>query len=149
MHKFKRVLKSFSWQERGFLLLGVLLFFPYQPLFYLGEQAGANLEISLLQLGLALFCGLSVHKLWKNCGKLVEKPIVWLGLALVSWNAVSLLWTPNKLRGALATGLIVVIFTTFISLLTLDMRKMWRPFIKTVVATAIFSGIFAIWPVSD
>jgi hypothetical protein len=129
------------------LLLGILIFFPYQPLIYLGMQAGTNLEISILQIGTVVFCGLSVQKLWKNRKKLVQNWAVRLGGSFVLWNILSLAWTSNKLRGALATGLIVVIFTTFMSILTLNMKKLWKTFVKIATITVIFSGIFAIFQI--
>ncbi|MDR2336718.1 MAG: O-antigen ligase family protein [Candidatus Nomurabacteria bacterium] len=147
MNKFKQVFEVFLWQEIAFLALGFLVFFPYQPLIYLGAQAGANLEISILQIGIGIFCVLSVEKLWKNHQKLVQNPIVKLGIGFVLWNMLSLIWTPNKLRGLLATAIIVVIFTTFISILTLNMRKLWQPFVKIVIITAIASGVVAIWQI--
>jgi O-antigen ligase len=147
MEKFKHDFGLFSWQERIFLLIGVLLFFPYRPLFYLGMQAGANLEVSVLQIGIVIFCILSVKKLWINCRKLVQNWAVRVGAGFVLWNVISLAWTPNKLRGLLAVGIIVVIFTTFISILTLDMRKLWKYLPKIITMTAVISGIFAIWQI--
>jgi O-antigen ligase len=147
MDKFKRLSKQFSWQEKAFLLLGILLFFPYQPLIYLGMQSGANLEISVLHIGLCIFCALSVQKLWKNRQKLVQNRAAQLLALFLLFNALSLLWTPNKLRGVLATGIIVVIFTTFLSILTLNLRKLWKTFIKILTITAFFSSLFALFQI--
>ena len=102
-----RLTKLYKWLL--YLLPGVLCF-SYYPVIRLGDADTMNLELSLPLIWLVVFdvvaCVLLArrHLLVRKLGKW------WLWLLLPGFATLSLLWTPNLLRGLLTVGILWLIY---------------------------------------
>ena len=100
------------WFEWLWLGLPVAVWFSYQPVLRLGQNETMYFELSIAVVYLAIVAAMSVPLLWQQRRALVARKAVWLSGAFVLWSLITLLWTPNALRGALtcliAGGLLVV-----------------------------------------
>ena len=115
---------------RGFLyVLPAILYFSYYPVISLGSDGTMNFELSLPLLWLVVFDLFSFglffkDKLWKSLGK------KWGWLLFPSFLSLSILWSPNKIRGILTAGILWLIYFAVFSfyeyreiLLNKDFRK--------------------------
>lgn len=95
---------------RGFLyVLPVVLYFSYYPVISLGSNETMNFEFSLPLLWLVAFDLFSFglffkDKLWKSLGK------KWVWLLFPGFLSLSVLWSPNKIRGILTVGILWLIY---------------------------------------
>ncbi len=140
------------------VILGVLLtvgaWFSYQPVFYLGKSAGANLEISLFQIAIALYvlgvAGFIIAT--RRFDTLLQalkppaKSLPFLLLTLLSLlSTVSLIWTENITRGLLTSGLLWAVTATWVAIQpymqTLS-KASTRLIIKLFLISAIIVALF-------
>ncbi|MBQ9016871.1 O-antigen ligase family protein [Candidatus Saccharibacteria bacterium] len=84
------------------------LFFSYHPVISLGGTESMNFEFSLAEIWLILFSLASLVDL-KDFFKFYGKKLFLL-LAFPAYAALSLLWTPNRLRALLTVGLLFLLF---------------------------------------
>lgn len=131
-------------REQLFLLLPIAFFLSYLPHVYLGFTKGTNLDISVLHIVVGVFIATSLPAIWRQRQQLARHRIVQFGLLFVVLAAVSLLWTPNILRGGLAVGLILLIYFALLSLLTFPNLKQLLPkFFTILLIGATGASVFA------
>ena len=85
----------------------VALFFSYHPVISLGSSEQMNFEFSLAEIWLILFSLASLVNL-KDFFKFYGKKL-FLFAAFPAYAALSLLWTPNRLRALLTLGLLALL----------------------------------------
>ena len=131
-------------REQLFLLLPIAFFLSYLPHIYLGFTEGTNLDISVLHIVAGLFIAASLPAIWHQRQHLARHRIVQLGLLFVMLAVVSLLWTPNILRGGLAVGLILLIYFALLSLLTFpNLKRLLPKFFTILLIGAAGASAFA------
>lgn len=110
--------------RRFFWILPIILFFSYYPVIPLFSTESSNYEFSLPLLWLLLMGFLSLPALFIDlCNLIVKKvsltkPTTQIPLILSSiplYFSLTLLWSPNKLRGLMTAG---IIWCLYLSLLT-------------------------------
>jgi hypothetical protein len=135
---------TLSWSERLFLLLPIFLFFGYQPHIYFGSHFGMNLDLSILQIFLALFVVVSLPQIWRARRELIRSRAVWLTLPFVLICAVSLFWTLNMVRAVLTLAVILLLFAVFLSIVAnKKTHKLLGAFLQMLMIAAIGASIFA------
>lgn len=98
------------------LILPAVLFFSYYPIITLGTNDTMNLELSLPEIWLALFSLVSLpysKKLWRQFG---WKNIL-LAFAIPLYFSLSIIWSGNRLRAILTTGLLWLIAFSILNIL--------------------------------
>ncbi|MDR0887332.1 MAG: O-antigen ligase family protein [Candidatus Nomurabacteria bacterium] len=139
--------------DLGLPMVGLVVWFLYLPLIFLGEANGANLEVSFLQIFLMLMVVLGVglvfieNKFAKLSEVVIKNKFLMLFGVFVLWNWLSLIWNANFLRGFLACGIISLVFavTVLMSVLVKDKKALLRKMAKWFLIGAVVSCVFAIW----
>ncbi len=127
------------------IALVVGLFFSYQPTFFLGKSSGANLEISITQISVALFILVSLFVTYKFRKNFPRNKGLMIILGLATLNSVSLLWTDNPTRGIVLTLLLWAIVALWFTLLAryADIQKNSALLIKIGFITTLGIVAFA------
>lgn len=98
------------------LILPAVLFFSYHPIITLGTDDTMNLELSLPEIWLALFSLMSLpysKKLWRQFG---WRNIL-LAFAIPLYSSLSIIWSGNRLRAILTTGLLWLIAFSILNII--------------------------------
>lgn len=127
------------------LLAPIFVWFSYYPLLHFGQVAGANIELSLIEIYLVGLVLINLPNIARNFDKLRKNKIVWLiGLA-VAWSALSLIWTSNPTRGLLTVGVELVLFGAFLAILSTKRIKLLIPWlIRIYIASAAVMSCLAL-----
>lgn len=130
-----------------FCVLICCLPLSYQPLIHLGEQSGANIDISLIYLVMAALALMSLPRLWRQRRELIRAKYNILLLAFAGWNLLAIIWSDNPLRGTLVAGLVCLGTAVFLSIQTrktvlLAHRK---ALLTCLSATTIVLCLFSLW----
>ena len=120
----------------------VALFFSYHPVISLGSSEQMNFEFSIAEIWLMLFSLVSLINL-KDFLKFYGKKL-FLFAAFPAYAALSLLWSPNRLRALLTLGLLsLLIFAALNIYYYLRTHKAKLPLLqKVLVLSAIGFSLF-------
>jgi len=146
--KFAKLLKlpkiKLTLNDALLLLLPVVVWFSYHPAISLADSASMNLELSLAEIFLLLFAVTALPRIWQNRRVLAKNKAVWLVSAFALWNALSLAWTPNFLRGVLTAGLVWLLALTFLGILSnKNFSKLLPALFRLFIASAAVMSAFA------
>ena len=127
------------------LALPVVVFCSYYPVIRLGATESMNLELSLPLILLALLGVLSIRRLAAVWRKLGAKKFL-ISIVIPFYISLSIVWSPNKLRGILTVGIVWLIW--LVALNVLFGRKLKRAEVQKIVriylgAAAVFAAICA------
>lgn len=133
------------------LALPVVVFCSYYPVIRLGATESMNLELSLPLILLALLGVLSIRRLAAVWRKLGAKKFL-ISIVIPFYISLSIVWSPNKLRGILTAGIVWLIW--LVALNVLFGRKLKRAEVQKIVriylgAAAVFAAICALQCVLD
>ena len=120
----------------------VAVFFSYYPVIRLSATESMNLELSLPLILLFLLGLLSIRRLgivWRRIGarKFLTSAIIPFYISL------SILWSPNKLRGILVAGIVWLIWLVAVSVLfgrklkSSEIRKLVKIYLRTAAVFAL------------
>ena len=105
------------------LALPVVVFCSYYPVIRLGATESMNLELSLPLILLALLGVLSIRRLAAVWRKLGAKKFL-ISIVIPFYISLSIVWSPNKLRGILTAGIVWLIW--LVALNALFGRKVFQ-----------------------
>ena len=142
--KLKNLINNTDISEKVLLFAPIVVWFSYQPNFHIGRNDGMNMEFSLVMIYIIVLGLAALPKIYKNQSSLLKNKAVWLTLAFVLWNLLSILWAPNKPRAILTSGVLGVLFLDFLAILSLDLKKLYPYLLKFYIASASAMSIFAI-----
>ena len=139
---------------RGFIYaLTPLLFCSYYPLLSLGSNASTNFEFSLPEIWLILFFVVTLPlitaawRFYRQSHRYVKMLIV-IVLGFWLYAGLSLLWTPNFLRGFLTFGLLsLTIYAAFMLYFILVERFDDRARRRAVAIFLVSAAVFALFGV--
>ena len=87
--------------------------------------------------------------IWQNRFSLAKNRAVWLSGSFVVWNFLSLLWTVNPVRGFLNSGVWLVLWLCFLTLLSLKNLRKITPFLRDIfIGSALIVSVLAILQVT-
>ena len=120
----------------------VAVFFSYYPVIRLGATESMNLELSLPLILLFLLGLLSIRRLgivWRRIGarKFLTSAIIPIYVSL------SILWSPNKLRGILVAGIVWLIWLVAVNVLfgrklkSSEIQKLVKIYLRTAAVFAL------------
>ena len=119
--------------------LPVVVFFSYLPVFYLGANESMYFELSIPLIWLFIFGVLSLRKMpavWRNFNWI--RRVLWLALPI--YATISIIWSPNKIRGILVAGIIWLILFSVLNILSLKLR---RDKIEKLLEVHMYAGVAA------
>ncbi len=130
-----------------FCMLICCLPLSYQPLIHLGEQTGANIDISLIYPVMAVLAVVSLPQLWQQRKILISAPYNQLLLAFAGWNLLAIAWSDNPLRGTLVAGLVCLATIVFLSIQAHKaiLIKYKDTLLGCLTATTIFLCLVCLW----
>lgn len=94
--------------------LPVVIFFSYYPVITVGQNDSMNLELSIPLIWLILFFLISIPKILSFIKESHKKSILLFLFPL--YVSLSIIWSPNKLRAVLTTGILWLLIFAIISI---------------------------------
>ena len=107
--------KTTSLFEKVWLAAPIAVWFSFQPLIRLGQSDSMYFELSIALLYVLILAVSGIPLLWVHRRMLLKSRAVWLTGAFVGVMVLSLLWTPNLVRGVLTTGVAGLLFMIFMA----------------------------------
>jgi ABC-type multidrug transport system fused ATPase/permease subunit len=141
-------LENYTIDFRIFLLLlmPIMVFFSFYPMINLGQNHGMHLEVSLLEIYLVLFVLANLKPIWQNRQNIIKNKAVWLIFAFCTLNTLSLLWTPNFVKGLLISGIIWLLFACFLAFLSYkNLKKLLPALFRVLILSSCLMAIFALF----
>jgi len=135
-----------SWLEKMWLVGPVVIWFSYQPLIRFGQDSTSYYELSFVTLYLLVLALVGLPVIWRERRNLIRSKSVMLTAAFVMLSIVTLLWTPNLLRGVLTTGIIGLLFLVFLGAIAEREKfiKLVPALTKLLVVSAVILSILAL-----
>lgn len=139
------------WSDKAYVALFCVLIcclpLSYQPLIHLGQQSGANIDISLIYPVMTALGLVSLPRLWQKRKVLIRARYNVLLLAFAGWNLLAIIWSDNSLRGTLVAGLICLAIIVFLSIQT--RKTILIQYKDTLLAcltmTTVVLCLFSLW----
>lgn len=131
--------------EKVWLFAPFAVWFSYQPLVRLGQDATSYYELSITVIYVALLALVSLPYAWRARRELVRHKAIWLTGAFADLSLLTLLWTPNLLRGFLTVGIIYALFFIFAAALAERerLKKLLPALAKLLVVSAVVVSLIA------
>lgn len=138
-----------SFSEKIILLAPIVVWFSYYPNIHITRLEGFNFEFSITLLYVVILATFGLKDIWQSCFSLVKNRAVWLSGSFVVWNFLSLLWTVNPVRGFLNSGVWLVLWLCFLTLLSLKNLRKITPFLRDIfIGSALIVSVLAILQVA-
>ena len=112
--KSLKIPANLHWFEWLWLGLPISVCFSYQPLIRLGQNDTMYFELSISVIYLVIVACVSLLLVWRARQELLHSRAVWLSGAFLLVCLVSLIWTPNVIRGVLTCGIIGALAMVFL-----------------------------------
>jgi len=127
------------------LLLIIGLFFSFQPVISFGTLKGTHLEVSLAQIGVCIFILGASFGIVTQRARLIRHKWLALLIGFALFATISLLWSPNIVRGSLNAVLLWGFVLLWASLCVRATQAL--PYAKLLIAIllliTIFVGLFS------
>lgn len=138
--------RELNWLERVWLFAPLALWFSYQPLVRLGQDAAAYYELSLAVLYIVALALVGLPNVWRARQSLIRDRAVQLVGAFVGLSLLSLLWTQNFIRGVLTVGIIGVLYLVLLACIAESkrLRKLLPALATVLVLTAVALSVLAL-----
>ncbi len=162
MHSAKKFIgtdvANLSLFEKVWLFAPITVWFSYRPLLRFGQNSSMYFELSVVLIYLLALAAAGFPLLLKNRRMLAKSKSVQLVQLFVLVSGASLLWTPNKTRGVLTFGVLLLLLIVFMAtVVSVKKLKNLVPvltelFIKSAVIMSLLSFVqlvTAIWFVSN
>lgn len=134
-------LAMFSWFQRLWLLAPIMIWFSYLPRLALGSNATMNFELSLTLIYVAIMGLVGLPTIWRSRRQLARDRLVWLVTGVVAWSGLTVLWSPNQLRGMLTFGVLGLLYLIFLA--TYAGRAQIKLLLPTLIKMLIGSAVAA------
>lgn len=131
--------------EKVALLAPIAIWFSYYPNFHFGNVGGANIEFSIALIYVAVLAVVGLPQVWKCRKTIFDRKIVWLTGLFVTWNVVSVIWSPNTIRTILTSGVWLVLWLDFLVILSIkNITKLMKKIIKIFIFMSFIISVAAI-----
>ena len=138
-----------SFSEKIILLAPIVVWFSYYPNFHIGRAEGLNLEFSMPLIYVVILATFGLKDIWQNRFSLVKNRVVLPSGFFIGWNFLSLLWSVNPVRGFLNSGVWLVLWLCFLTLLSLKNLRKITPFLRDIfIGSALIVSVLAILQVA-
>lgn len=138
--------KNMKWFEWLWLGLPIAVWFSFYPLILIGQNETMYFELSISVIYLVIVACASLPLVWRARQELLHNRAVWLSGAFLLVYLVSLIWTPNIIRGVLTCGIVGALVMVFYGMLaqSKNLRRMAEPIARVFVAMTVLMSMLAI-----
>ena len=132
--------------EKLLLLAPIVVWFSYYPRFDFGADNTMYFKLTVPLVYVLILSIVGLPRIWRGRSELMRQPAVWLVAGFIIWQGISLLWTPNVLRGVLTFGISGMLGLVFMACLAsvARIKKLLPALAKLTVITALIMGCLAI-----
>jgi hypothetical protein len=126
------------------LLAPLALLFSYRPLINFGVHSAMHIELSIAMLYLLALALVGLPQVYRARHTLAADKAVWLASIFVIIDGLSLLWTPNLLRGVLTFGVLGLLYLTFLAILaSQNLVKLLPALSRLTIAAGVLVSLIA------
>lgn len=140
--------KKLSLYDYVLLLAPIAIWFSYWPQISLGRDATTNFKITIVMIYCVVLALASLPRIVKNFRKILIRNhvAIWLVSVFVFYNFFSVIWSENRLRTLLTSGVILTLYLIFLGIFaTQDFAKKYiKPLAKIYVFSAVVMSILAL-----
>ena len=132
--------------EKLLLLAPIMVWFSYYPRFDFGADSTMYFKLTVLLVYVLVLSIIGISRIWRERSRLMRQPAVWLLVGFILWQGISLLWTPNVLRGGLTLGISGMLGLVFAACLASVSRikKLLPALARLYIITALIMGCLAV-----
>ena len=144
--RLKAFLTKLSWLERIWLLMPIFIWFSYLPRISLGGDATMNYELSLTLIYVVVLAMVGLPTIWRHRKTLFKSKHIWILTAFLLWSLLSIIWSPNRLRGVLTGGILGLVYLIFLAAWAerVRLRRLLPTLAKLLVGSAAVASILAL-----
>ena len=144
--RLKTFLAKLSWLERIWLLMPIFIWFSYLPRIGLGGDATMNYELSLTLIYVVVLAMVGLPTIWRHRKALLKSKHIWILTAFLLWSLLSIIWSPNRLRGVLTGGILGLVYLIFLAAWAerVRLRRLLPTLAKLLVGSATIASILAL-----
>ena len=107
---FSTWLAQLSWLERLWLLAPIAVWFSYSPRISFGGDSTMNYELSVVLIYITILAIVGVPTIWRHRRQVIHGKHIWILTAYVVWSVLTVIWSPNSLRGFLTAGILGLVY---------------------------------------
>lgn len=132
--------------EKLLLLAPIMVWFSYYPRLDFGSSDTMYFKLTVPLVYVLVLSIIGIPRIWRGRSELMRQPAVWLVASFIVWQGISLLWTPNVLRGVLTFGISGMLGLVFMACLASAARikKLLPALAKLYIVTALIMACLAI-----
>lgn len=132
--------------EKLLLLAPIMVWFSYYPRFDFGADSTMYFKLTVPLVYVLVLSIIGISRIWRERSRLMRQPAVWLLVGFILWQGISLLWTPNVLRGGLTLGISGMLGLVFAACLASVSRikKLLPALARLYIITALIMGCLAV-----
>ncbi len=132
--------------EKLLLLAPIVVWFSYYPRLDFGSSDTMYFKLTVPLVYVLILSIVGLPRIWRGRSELMRQPAVWLVAGFILWQGISLLWTPNVIRGVLTFGISGMVGLVFAACLASVSRikKLLPTLAKLYIVTALVMGCLAI-----
>lgn len=135
----------FGLVEKVLLLAPIAVWFSYYPNLHIGRSDGTNLEFSISLIYIVILAAVGLTTIWANRHQLIKNRAAIATGVFVFWNFLSIIWGANPVRGFLNSGVWLVLWLCFLTVLSLKNIGRLTPILMQIfIGTATIVSILAI-----
>ena len=144
--RLKTFLAKLSWLERIWLLMPIFIWFSYLPRIGLGGDATMNYELSLTLIYVVVLAMVGLPTIWRHRKALLKSKHIWILTAFLLWSLLSIIWSPNRLRGVLTGGILGLVYLIFLAAWAerVCLRRLLPTLAKLLVGSATAASMLAL-----
>jgi hypothetical protein len=123
-----------------------MVWFSYYPRFDFGADSTMYFKLTVPLAYVLVLSIIGISRIWRERSRLMRQPAVWLLVGFILWQGISLLWTPNVLRGGLTLGISGMLGLVFAACLASVSRikKLLPALARLYIITALIMGCLAV-----
>ena len=119
---FSTWLAQLSWLERLWLLAPIAVWFSYSPRISFGGDSTMNYELSVVLIYITILAIAGVPTIWRHRQQVIHSKHIWILTAYVVWSVLTVIWSPNSLRGFLTAGILGLVYLVLLAAWSIRIR---------------------------
>lgn len=139
---------KFGLYEYILLLSPIAIWFSFWPQISLGSNSTTNFKLTITMVYLLILAIVSLPRIFAKWREIITAKNLAIGLIFlfVFYNFLTIIWSENRERTMLTSGILVLLFIVFLGIFVTKnfAKKLLKPLVKIYILTAIVMGIFAI-----
>ena len=105
-----------------------------------------NYELSLTLIYVVVLAMVGLPTIWQHRRTLLKSKHIWILTAFLLWSLLSIIWSPNRLRGVLTGGILGLVYLIFLAAWAerVRLRQLLPTLAKLLVSSAVIASILAL-----